>query len=258
MKSLLFIFLLSIGLPFHGMCQSSTKGSASVSKKTIIIEKLSSFEFLPDLRIAVCLDTSKGIYVNDSSFTPKLTRRGKHWSAVIEIADRYKTGTSDKYLPVQRVGLLIDGNGGYISLENLAMVKSDTLRIDKWKIYKKTHTEIIRRSIYYQEMLNDSIVREYSKTDTPVRRPSNKQNISKTGFTVRINKKVYRIIPSIKKDESALSYHGAIPRKTYQEYKDAQANTTKPLLRQYRYTRFRGINKELLSIYYGKIDLINL
>lgn len=147
----------------------------------------------------------------------------------------------------------LDDNGGDILLRVPESQLPDTVKINKWTIYKNGNTDTIKYSVVYWRCYNDSVVYDSSLEKEYIKTINHEgvQNLS--NITIVINKHYYTI--PIKKNVTVgiASGHGYKPHKKYKRYMTLK-NSGKAFNKIFRFKRFHYDRWETSHYFEGSID----
>jgi hypothetical protein len=219
---------------FAGLFYTSSY-SQTPKYTTVIIDTLVGIDTrYDDFDLRICLDTTALMHVRDTFINPTILKNKKNIGAIFLIKEKYVGQFYDEEQSVQSIDFPFDKGSSYVSIRRFGDTQEDTIRINKWKIYPNDITDTLYKVITYKNMINDSVVKEYSKCDTQLTRKKEK-NLSTEDLSVVINGKAYRIDLIKSSTKVNGTFNGAFPLKRFRKYQNHSATK-----REYRYTRFYG------------------
>lgn len=209
----------------------------------------------------IIIDTLIGYTLSKNEFNIPIVQRVPEKGEELLIADGFnpKVNISDKNpnviiteLDSKNVALLLDDKGGLLKLLSLDKMQGDTIKINKWIVYKNGLTDTIRTNTAYFQMYNDSMANEPYKVKQTFRFKNNtgKKNIHE--IDVVMNDKLYEIPIAIITIQPRFpaTFHGYFPRKKYKSFNQKRIDDKKI----YRYKAFMGEEFTLIQCFDATFD----
>lgn len=116
------------------------------------------------------------------------------------------------------IRLRLDNKGGIFELRGVQMLVGDTIRINKWRIYRNGLTDTLKGSSGYYKQVNDSLVPNSGKFKDFVRYKKHNGVNSLPTIEIVVNGKLYVIPVATQKSESETWGHGHKPYAKYERY----------------------------------------
>jgi len=114
--------------------------------------------------------------------------------------------------------LRLDNKGGIFELKGVQTLVGDTIRINKWRIYRNGLTDTLKGSSGYYKMFNDSLVPNSGKFKDFIRYEKHEGVSSLSGLKIVVNGKLYIVPVTTQKSESVTTGHGRKPYAKYERY----------------------------------------
>lgn len=116
------------------------------------------------------------------------------------------------------IRLRLDNKGGIFELRGVQKLVGDTIRINKWRIYRNGLTDTLKGSSGYYKQINDSLVPNSGKFKDFVRYKKHNGVTSLATLEIVLNDKLYVIPVATQKSESETWGHGHKPYAKYERY----------------------------------------